>query len=140
MPVPTASSVLSVRTASAPPPPAAGPTLPVPSQDAPRSSPNAVAKPIDDPALPDRIPGFELRVLDLRKDVLFNVNGSWVKASVPVFFYYPTAAKDRVRALELLRQAYGDVLKLGQEPEWTAAELQRVIVNLDASLSLLEKN
>ena len=112
----------------------------MPSLGAPVSIPNLAAKPIDDPALPARIPGFELRVLDLRKDVLFNVNGSWVQASVPVFFYYPTAAPYRALAIELLRQAYGDVLKLGQQPEWTAAQLHQVIVNLDASLSLLEKN
>ena len=100
---------------------------------------NLVAKPIDDPALPLRLLGFELRVLDVKKDVLFNVNGNWVQASVPVYFYYPTAGRDRAHAVELLRQVYDDVLKLGQEPEWTAAELQRVIINLDASISLLEK-
>ena len=112
----------------------------MPFLGAPTCSPNLAAKPIDDPTLPARIPGFELRVLDLRKDLLFNVNGSWVQASVPVFFYYPTAAQDRAHAVELLRQAYGDILKLGQQPEWTAVQLHQVIANLDASLSLLEKN
>jgi hypothetical protein len=106
---------------------------------APAPARNLVAKPIDDPALPLRLPGFELRVLDVKKDVLFNVNGTWVQASVPVYFYYPTAGRDRAHAVELLRRVYDDVLKLGQEPEWTGAELQRVIINLDASIILLEK-
>jgi hypothetical protein len=95
---------------------------------------------IDDPVLPLKIPGYELRTLDRRKDVLFNVDGSWVRASVPVFVYFPTDSKTRTDGLAHLREVYQSLLNLGRKPDWTAAELQSVIANLDASIRLLEQS
>ena len=100
---------------------------------------SVATKPIEDPVLPLRIPGYELRTLDRKKAVLFNVSGAWVQASVPVFVYYPTNARDRGDALVRLREAYGSLLKLGRKPDWTAAELQGVIASLESSIHLLEK-
>ena len=97
-------------------------------------------KPVDDPALPLKIPGYELRTLDRQKDVLFNVDGSWVRASVPVFVYFPTDAKNRTDGLAHLREVYQSLINLGRKPDWTAAELQAVIANLDASIRLLEQS
>lgn len=97
------------------------------------------AKPVDDPALPVRIPGYELRVLDVRKDVLFRVNGTWVQAAVPVFFYFPTTSSERTRGLDLLRQVRSDARKLGEISTEKSPELERVIANLDEALTALEK-
>ena len=89
---------------------------------------------------PSKIPGYELRTLDRRKDVLFNVDGSWVRASVPVFVYFPTDSKTRTDGLAHVREVYQSLLNLGRKPDWTAAELQSVIANLDASIRLLEQS
>ena len=101
---------------------------------------SVISKAIDDPALPAKIPGYELRVLDQRKEVMFNVDGRWVKAFVPVFFYYPTGAHDRERVDQLLHAVYEDVVRLGQEPEWTPTEVQRLIVNLNTAIGMNEAN
>ena len=66
---------------SAPPP--LSPVLPAPKDD--------------EPVLPLKIPGYELRVLDQRKPLRLGVAATWVEASLPIFFYYPTA--DRIHAL-----------------------------------------
>jgi hypothetical protein len=91
---------------------------------------------ISDPVLPLSIPGYELRVLDRRKPIRFNVSGVWAESSLPVFIYVP--AGDPGRAAGLLRQAYDGLLKLGLEPEWTAAELKAVLADLDAAIRALE--
>jgi hypothetical protein len=91
----------------------------------------------EDSVLPAKIPGYELRALDVRKPVVLNVNGTWVQASLPVFFYFPTPVPPR--AAPLLRQIYDDLLKLGRQPEWTAAELQAVLGNLDTAIRILEQ-
>ncbi len=89
-----------------------------------------------DSLLPATIPGYELRTLDVSKPVLFNVNGAWVQASLPVFFYYPTSPP--VETARLLRQAHDDLLALARKPEWTGDELQGVLAKLDAALGALE--
>lgn len=91
----------------------------------------------EDSVLPAKIPGYELRALDLRKPIVLNVNGSWVQASLPVFFYFPTPTPPQ--ALPLLRRIYEDLLKLGRQPEWTAADLQGVLGNLDDAIRILEQ-
>lgn len=90
-----------------------------------------------DPALPQSIPGYELRSLDVRKPVVLDVGGVQVRVSLPIFVYCPTRAESR-EAIRLLRQAYDDALRLGQTPEWTAADLQRILRAIDSSLGLLE--
>lgn len=90
--------------------------------------------------LPLTIPGYELRTLDRHKDVLFNVDGTWVRASVPVFVYFPTGPKSDAKGLAQLRRVYGQLIRLGQKPDWTAAELQAVIADLDGSIRLLEQS
>ena len=95
-------------------------------------------KGVDDNLLPLRLPGYELRVLDKRKKMLYNIKGSWVEASLPVYFYYPTEPASKDKALQLLRKVYDDVLALGEKPQWTAAEFRNVLVSLDAALSILE--
>jgi hypothetical protein len=89
------------------------------------------------PVLPLSIPGYELRVLDVRKPVLFEMNGSPVEGSLPVFVYYPAASQ--AEAVKLLRQASDDLAKLGQKPEWTGEELRQVLSKLDAAVGLLAK-
>lgn len=95
---------------------------------------------VDDNLLPIRLPGYELRVLDKRKKMLYNIKGSWVEASLPVYFYYPTEPAHKDKALQLLRKVYDDVLALGEKPQWTASEFRNVLVSLDAALSLLESS
>jgi hypothetical protein len=94
----------------------------------------------DDPILPAKIPGYELRALDVRKPVLFDVNGERVRVSLPIFLYYPTSQIEHQEAARLVRQAYDDMVRMGQQPEWSAADLQRIVAALDASLNLLERN
>lgn len=95
-------------------------------------------KGVDDNLLPLKLPGYELRVLDKRKRMLYNIKGAWVEASLPVYFYYPTEPAHKDRALAILRRVYDDVLALGDKPQWTAAEFRNVLVNLDAALTILE--
>jgi hypothetical protein len=90
--------------------------------------------------LPLRIPGYELRSLDIRKPVVFEVAGRSVSVSLPIFLYYPVACPDRTEALRLLEQAYGEAVRLGRQEAWSAAELRRVLSDMDASLTLLERN
>lgn len=148
-----AVSLLAAPSSPANPPgqvasqPAAAPVAPAsnppPSAASPPSAPLAVVpatKLVDDAVLPLKIPGYELRTLDRRKDVLFNVDGSWVRASVPVFVYFPTGSKSRIDGLAHLREVYQSLINLGRKPDWTAAELQAVIANLDASIRLLEQS
>jgi hypothetical protein len=91
----------------------------------------------NDPLLPPAIAGYELRTLDVRKPILFNANGKWVRVDLPVFFYFPKPMPPQ--AAPILRRIYNELLKLARQPEWTAAELQGVIVNLDAAIRLLEQ-
>ena len=100
---------------------------------------SVAAKPVEDPALPARIPGHELRVLDVRKDVFFHVNGTWIQTAVPIYFYYPTNGAERTRGIELLRQARDDARKLGEISTEKTPELERVIANLDEAIAALEK-
>jgi hypothetical protein len=102
------------------------------AEPAPDKAPAAGA-----PVLPLSIPGYELRVLDVRKPVLFEVNGSQVEGSLPVFVYYPAASQ--AEAVNLVRQASDDLAKLGQKPEWTGEELRQVLAKLDAAVGLLAK-
>jgi hypothetical protein len=104
----------------------------LPAEPAPDKAPAAGV-----PVLPLSIPGYELRVLDVRKPVLFEVNGSQVEGSIPVFVYYPAASQ--AQAVNLLRQASDELAKLGEKPEWTGEELRQVISKLDAAAGLLAK-
>jgi hypothetical protein len=92
----------------------------------------------DDPVLPRSIPGYELRSLDVRKPVVFDVNGATVRVLLPVFLYFPTSQPGRREAVRLLRQAYDDAIRLSGRPEWSAADLRRILAAMDASLGLLE--
>jgi hypothetical protein len=95
-------------------------------------------RPIDPPdgsALPAAIPGYELRVLDVPKPLLFEARGAWIEASVPIFFYYPVGGI--AEALRALRRARGELAGLGLRREWAAADLQRVTDELDAALRAL---
>ena len=74
-------------------------------------------------------------MLDVRKPVVFEVNGSSVEGSLPVFVYSPVATQAEVA--RLLREASADLGRLGQKPEWTGEELGRVLAKLDAALALL---
>jgi hypothetical protein len=89
----------------------------------------------DEPVLPLKIPGYELRVLDQRKPLRLGVAGTWLETSLPIFFYYPTA--DRIHALDLVHQAQESLQRLGAKQNWSAAELQHVLTDLNAALRLL---
>jgi hypothetical protein len=101
-----------------------------------QSTPLSSAPDAAEAVIPLRIPGYELRVLDRRKPVRFNVAGVWAESALPIFVYVPTG--DPGRAAGFLRQGYDGLLKLGLKPEWTAAELQAVLANLDAAIRALE--
>lgn len=81
------------------------------------------------------IPGYELKVLDVRKTVILDVSGSQVDASLPVFFYYPVPGP----AIHEFRRAYDELIALGQKPEWSAAELRQVIARLGGAIEMLER-
>ena len=118
--------------------PACGPasaSAPAPAGEM-HSTPLSSAPGPADPVIPLRIPGYELRVLDRGKPVLFNVAGVRAESTLPIFVYVPTS--DPGRAAGLLRQAYDGLRRLGLKPEWTAAELQAVLANLDAAIHALE--
>lgn len=91
---------------------------------------------VDDPVLPLKISGYELRVLDRRKPIVFQVGESKVEASLPIFIYIPTAGCDAAGGP--LRRAYAELQQLGRKPEWTAYELRQVLADLDVGLRNLE--
>lgn len=101
-----------------------------------QTTPLQPAAEVVDPIIPLHIPGYELRILDRRKPVRFNVAGVWAESTLPIFIYVPTG--DPGRAAGFLRKAYDGLLKLGLEPEWTAEELRAVLTNLDAAIRALE--
>jgi hypothetical protein len=86
-------------------------------------------------AAPLGMPGYELRALDEHKRVLFQVGGSQVEVSVPIFAYCPSASP----AARLLREAQASLVKLAAKPEWTADELRQVLSGLDEAAQLLER-
>ena len=100
------------------------------------ASPLPPSPDISDPVMPLRIPGYELRVLDRRKPIRFNVSGVWVESALPIFVYVP--AGDPGRAAGLLRHAYDGLLKLALEPEWTATEFKAILTDLDAAIRAFE--
>ncbi len=99
------------------------------------AAPPAAVQSVNGSALPMTIPGYELRVLDVHKAIMFNLKGAWVEASVPIFFYYPVAGK--AGALRLLRRARDDLAALGRRREWTREDLRRVIGEVDEALRRL---
>jgi hypothetical protein len=99
----------------------------------------AAAPPGGDQVLPPALPGYELRSLDVRKPVVFDVNGAQVRILLPIFVYCPTGVERR-EAVRLLRQAYEDASSLGRKSDWTAADLQGILRALDMSLDLLERH
>lgn len=92
--------------------------------------------PTDGPALPAAIPGYELRVLNERKAVLFGVGGQWIEASVPIFFYFPTSGAESLR---LLKKARSDLAALESQGDGTAEDLGRIGGELDAAIHKLEE-
>jgi len=96
-------------------------------------SPEAAAAVRLIPAAP---PGYELRALDQTKRVVFQVGGSQVEVSVPLFLYCPSAGAPPVA--RLLREAQASLLQLAAKPEWTADELRQVIASVDQAARLLE--
>jgi hypothetical protein len=86
-----------------------------------------------EPALPLTLPGYELRVLDVQKPVLFYVNGTWVSAKVPIFCYYPTAPQINKQTAGLVDDAYTSLLSLSSKPSWDARELLDVLRKLKAA-------
>lgn len=89
-----------------------------------------------DSVLPQKIPGYELRVLDFHKPVLLTVGTEKIEASLPVFFYMP--ASDRIHAATAVRHVYDDLQTLGHKEQWSRGEFQNVIIGLEKALRLLE--
>jgi hypothetical protein len=92
------------------------------------------AKSAPEPLLPLKIPGYDLRVLDVGKPVVLFAAGTRLEASLPVFFYLPNS--DQTRATELVQKAYERIQTLSRKPEWTADELQQVMIDLDHALQI----
>jgi hypothetical protein len=92
------------------------------------------ANPAETAAAPP--PGYELRALDQHKRVVFQVAGSQVEVSVPIFVYCPAAGAPPV--VRLLRETEASLIKLAAQPEWTADELRQVLAGLDQAARLLE--
>ncbi len=88
------------------------------------------------PLIPLRIPGYELRTLDVTKSVLFQVGGSRVEVSVPIFLYYPVPGA--AGAGPILRQTQAALRKLTKKSEWTAEEIQEVMGGIDQAERLLD--
>lgn len=108
----------------------------LPAADLAARRPSALG-PVEDPALPLALPGYELRVLDRRKTVKFRIGDAQGEAALPIFIYYPTG--DLAAATGSLREAYDSLQQLGKKPEWTAEELRQVLANLDQALRQLER-
>lgn len=87
------------------------------------------------PLLPLHLPGYELRVLDVKKPLLFHLAGTWVEVSVPIFFYLATPAHEE--GLKRLRRAAEDLRQLLRKPAWTSAELAQVQAELKAGAAQL---
>jgi len=87
-----------------------------------------------EPLLPLKIPGYDLRVLDVGKPFILSVGGTQLEASLPVYFYLPNS--DQERAMGLVAQAYRELESLSREPEWTAEDLQKVLLDLNGALEI----
>jgi hypothetical protein len=85
-----------------------------------------------EPLLPLKIPGYELRVLDLAKPVVLMVGGTRLETFLPVFFYMPDS--DQRHAITLIQQAYAELSSLGRKGEWSGEELHRVLLQLEQAL------
>jgi hypothetical protein len=92
---------------------------------------------LEPPVVPLTIPGYALRVLDVQKRVVLAMAGRDIEASVPIFIYYPIPA--RTEAVRLIRQARDGLGRLSEKREWSAAELQTIVSQLEAGLGELEK-
>jgi hypothetical protein len=112
--------------------------LPLSDGAPPPAGAPAPAKPADPdhrPLLPLHLPGYDLRVLDVKKPLLFHLDGAWVEVSVPIFFYLATPAHEE--GLKRLRQVAEDLRRLLRQPAWTSAELAQVQAELEAGAAQL---
>lgn len=94
----------------------------------------AAAEPSAGRLLPE-IPGYQLRVLDVRKPLKLRVNDSWVDASLPVFFYYPQAQP----ALDAIRGIRKDLVETARDSGWDEAKALALAERLDAVAAALER-
>jgi hypothetical protein len=106
--------------------PVTSPSAPEPERETEKSS---------RPLLPLHLPGYDLRVLDTKKQLLFNVAGTWVVVSVPVFFYIATPAHDD--GVKRLRQVTEDLRQLIRQPGWSSAEFAHLQAELETAAAQL---
>ncbi|MGH7997452.1 MAG: hypothetical protein ACREFX_13985 [Opitutaceae bacterium] len=84
--------------------------------------------------LPLTLPGYELRVLDKRKLLYFDVAGSWVEIPLPILFYFPTS--ERSEALRLVRETADQLRSLGAQAQ-AAPTASALAAQLDRAADLL---
>jgi hypothetical protein len=91
------------------------------------------------PVLPKDLEDYELRTLDVRKEVIFHVGDRTVTATVPVFVYVPVARPARKQALELLSEARVILIEVAaRKTAPTGLELAAVRDLIERSLRGLE--
>lgn len=89
------------------------------------------------PLLPLRLPGYELRVLDRRKLLYYDVGGAWVEIPLPILFYFPTAG--RSEALQLIRQAVRSLQQIAGGDDQPAGSADALARKLERALTLLTR-
>jgi len=81
--------------------------------------------------LPLRLAGYELRVMDITKQVNFDINGMPVKADVPIFIYMPREPRSIEKSTRELRRLYNDLILVYDNEEVDKPQIRDMLERLD---------
>jgi hypothetical protein len=85
--------------------------------------------------LPLTVPGYELRVLDQRKTLIYDAAGTRFEVHLPIFFYLPNAAENS--ALRLIRQAVDELRRAAHQPDRNEYDFEKLLGRFEQSLAEL---
>jgi hypothetical protein len=85
--------------------------------------------------LPLTFPGYELRVLEQRKPLIYELNGAKIEVRLPIFFYLPDLAQ--AQATQALRQAVDELRRAAHEPDRNEYDFEKLLGRFEQALSAL---
>jgi hypothetical protein len=99
------------------------------------TAPAPVAPGTDLTVLPLAFPGYELRMLEQRKTLTYEVNGSKVEVHLPIFFYLPDLAQ--AQATRALQQAVDELRRAVHEPDRNEYDFAALLNRFESALAAL---
>lgn len=85
----------------------------------------------DEMMLPLRLAGYELRVMDITKQVTFDVRGMPIQADVPIFIYMPREPRGIEDSTRELRRLYNDLIMVYDQERVDKKQIRDMLERLD---------